>query len=139
MASRKGQMFVVTAVFLTGMLFAVQQAMLSYTLIDMSSPFHGRENSMIMNFVDVVNQSIITQIDTGDPNEDCLEFESNLKIVMAAMKDRMTGEGIMVDTIHSLDCANWLNAHPASAPLNLTLIFSGYYDSTGTFSFYHVQ
>ena len=46
-------------------------------------------------------------------------------------------ENHLLDTIHSLDCTNWGNSYPQSAPLNLTVSLSGYYDTTGTYSFYH--
>ncbi|MFQ5647977.1 MAG: hypothetical protein ACE5FW_01960 [Candidatus Aenigmatarchaeota archaeon] len=36
--NRKGQMFVVTMVFLTGLIFAVQQLLFQYSLVDLSEP-----------------------------------------------------------------------------------------------------
>ena len=130
-------MFVVVAVFLTGMLFVVQQMLLGYSAIDLASPFQSRDDYVIRNFIDAINQTIITQRDTGDANADCLDFERNLIALLTSMKRELSRKNYLMETLHVIDCGNWDNEYPAEAPLNLTVISTAYYASGGSMSFYH--
>ncbi|MBN2330463.1 MAG: hypothetical protein JXC85_01485 [Candidatus Aenigmarchaeota archaeon] len=137
MAAKKAQMFVATAVFLTGLLFVVQQALVIYSVIDMTTPFLEKDSYMVMNIIDAVNYSIITQKDTGDPIQDCSDFENTLKELLSSLRDDFSRKGYLMISQYSLRCTYWNNAYPQPAPLNLTLSFTGDYESVGTVRLYH--
>ncbi len=139
MAAKKAQMLVVTAVFLTGLLFAVQQALLTYSLLDLSDPFQTKENYIAMNLIDSVNYTIRTQKDTTDHTADCLEFENHLKELLSVMRHDLSGQGYLVETIYMLNCSYWDNARPFPAPMELTISFTGTCESFGKIKFYHKQ
>ena len=136
MAAKKAQMFVVTAVFLTGLLFAVQEAMLTYAYIDMSGIFKSRENYMLMNLIDGINES------ARGPDDDisgCHEFEKNLKELILLAGSDINMQGYHIEVYYDLNCSYWNNTYPGKAPLRLTMIFIGTYDASGTLQFYHNQ
>jgi hypothetical protein len=135
MAAKKAQMFVATAVFLTSLLFVVQQALLTYTVLDLSRPFQTEEIYMVMNLMETINQSIKSMGDTAP--EDCREFEYNLKDMISSIKDDLSKRGYILEISYNLDCSYWNNAPPQPPPLNLTMSFAGAYDYFGGMTFYH--
>ena len=138
MVARKGQMFVVTAVFLTGLLFAVQQVLFTYSALDLSEPFQTKEHRMLKTVIDGINESIRAHTDTGDPQSDCQEFDRNLKELIAMITDDFSSEGYLLKVNHDLECSNWGNSDPP-APLTVSMSFIGAYDASGILYFYHNQ
>jgi hypothetical protein len=55
---RKGQMFIVTMVFLTGLIFAVQQIIYQYSFIDPSDPMQRNDAPLFFAIRDAYNTSI---------------------------------------------------------------------------------
>lgn len=55
---RKAQMFIVTMVFLTGLIFAVQQLLFQYTLIDLSRPLQQTDFYLLSSIGDIFNLTI---------------------------------------------------------------------------------
>lgn len=129
MPARKGQMFVVTAVFLTGLLFAVQQVLLTYSLLDLSRPMESREHYMVKNVLDSVGETITA-------SGDCLEFERNLNWLLMTLEQDYSSEGYVLDTSYYLDCSRWDNEYPAPAPFSMSVTMLGRYDVSGTIKFY---
>lgn len=131
-------MFVTTAVFLTGMLFVIQQAFLTYSSLDLSQPFETSEHRTVKNVIDVINETILSQPYTGDPLDNCREFEKNLKELIHMLKTELILEGYLLDARYTLDCANWENTGPPDpAPLTVGISFTGIYDANGVLYFYH--
>lgn len=130
-------MFVATAVFLTGLLFVVQQALVIYSSLDMSTPFQAKDSYTVNNIIDLVNYTIISQEDTADPIADCVDFENNLIELMSSVRDDLSREGYLLMSDYSLDCGYWNNNPPMPAPLKLTISYTGDLESFGTFIFYH--
>jgi len=131
MVARKGQMFVATVVFLTGLLFSVQQALLTYSLLDISSPFQTKEHYVIGDTVSVIESSIRDATD-------CHAFEGSLKELLAVLNEDYSAEGVVVDIKYTLNCSNWANQLPDDAPLAVGIRFTGIHDASGMFSFYNV-
>ena len=126
MAAKKAQMFVATAVFLTGLLFFVQQALLSYSILDLSGPYQTKEHYIAKNVVDIINYTIMT-------TADCHEFENNLKELLSDLRTDFGSEGYMIGINYDLNCSRWNYAPPADAPLTLSITFTGNYDASGIY------
>ncbi len=132
MGAKKAQMFVATAVFLTGLLFAVQQALLAYTMLDLTKPFQTDESFVATNIVDSINYTIRA-------TDDCPEFENNLKEMLSVMRDDLSKQGYLLQTSYALNCSYWNYVPPAHSPLNITIILAGDYSSFANMKFYHIQ
>jgi len=132
MATKKAQMFVVTAVFLATMMFVVQQIFITYAVLDVSAPFKTKEVYVIRGIIDSVNQTIKT---TGS----CQDFQRNLDELLGLLKDDVSAEGYLMDARYEINCTNWNTAYPGEAPLSLSLRLSETYDATGIIDFYHKQ
>jgi hypothetical protein len=131
MSSRKAQMFVVTAVFMASMIFVVQQALIAYSVLDMSAPFDSRESSMMRSVITSVNQTIRN---AGS----CPQFQKNLEELLPALRDDFSDEGYLMTSEFDIDCGYWGNSYPnPNAPLKLSLSFKGKFDSNGIIRFYH--
>ncbi len=134
MASRKAQMFVVTAVFLTSMLFVVQQIFMTYAAIDTSAPFKTRQVYVMKNIIDSVNETIRTA-DNGLAG--CQEFQKNLEELLSLLRDDLSSEGFIFEASYEIDCSRWSYAS-GKAPLSLSIRLSETYDISGNMiKFYH--
>jgi len=131
MVARKGQMFVATVVFLTGLLFSVQQALITYSLLDTSSPFQTKEHYVISDTLGVIESSIRDATD-------CRAFEGSLKEILAALDEDYSAEGVVVDIEYDLNCSRWANQVPNAAPLAVRIMFTGIHEASGLFTFYNV-
>ena len=132
MHRKKAQMFVVTAVFLASMLFVVQQALITYSALDMSGPFKTKQLYMLKNIVDSINRTI----KNPNPAITCQDFDKNLDELLSLLKDDASSEGYLLETDYYPDCSSWDNEYPQKAPL--TLRFSETYDASGNIlKFYH--
>jgi len=121
-------MFVVIAVFLGGLLFFVQQALLTYSLIEISSPYQTKEHYIVMNVMDAINQTINT-------SSGCLAFENDLKELLSELREDFASEGYLMNINYDLNCSNWDSS--TDAPLSISLSFPGIHDVTGMFKFYN--
>lgn len=134
----KAQMFVVTAIFLATMLFAVQQAFITYAKIDMSEPFDTKQVYVLRSIIDSVNDTIINQPEGGMSSlEQCREFQQNLEMLLDEIKFDVSREGYLMESNFVLECPKWSNAYPLPPPLKLSLRLSETYDYTGIIDFYH--
>jgi hypothetical protein len=137
MASRKAQMFVVTAVFLTSMLFVVQQIFITYASIDTSAPFKTKQVYVMKNIIDSVNDTIKS---ADDGLAGCQEFQKNLEELLSLLRDDVSSEGFIFEASPKFNCGDWDNTYPEDAPLSLSIRLSETYDISGNvLKFYHVQ
>ncbi|UCD03409.1 MAG: hypothetical protein JSV63_02130 [Candidatus Aenigmatarchaeota archaeon] len=136
MAAKKAQMFVVTAIFLATTLFVIQQAFITYSALDISSPYRTKQLYVLNNVINSVNETIRT-------SADCPDLERNMDELLDVLKDDISKEGIVLDSDYVFnDCvANWNNL-PSSGipPMRLSLRLSETYDISGNvLDFYHNQ
>lgn len=71
MPRKKGQMFVITMIFLISMVFAVQSLLFNYAEIDLSSPLQNRDSYLVDN-VESTFQAALRSSD------DCEEARMNI-------------------------------------------------------------
>ena len=115
---KKAQMFIITALFLIGLVFSVQQLVFQYTALDLSSAF--RENSiyLLRNTRDAVNRTM-----AGTP--DCADFEVNMRELKDFLDMSVPRGGYSLSVSYRLNCTYWGNSPPQPAPLNLTVQIVG--------------
>ncbi len=130
MSRRKAQMFIVTAVFLTSMLFFLQQALVTYSTIDNTRPFLTKEVYILKGMKDGIERTI-------KQTPDCIQFQENVEEYLSDLKDDVSAEGYVLSTNFDLDCNIWNNAPPDPPPFTLSIRLSKTYDATGKLSFYH--
>ena len=75
----KAQMFVVTMIFLAGLIFFVQQALFGYTALDLTEPFEADEFYTNENIRDIVDEIIEGSATSEEANEKILEFTDFVK------------------------------------------------------------
>ncbi len=136
MAARKAQMFVVTAVFLSAMLFSLQQALVAYNTIDIAAPFNAKDVYVAKNVVDAINATIRSG---GSDLGDCMRFQRNVEELIATLKEDVTSEGFVMIVNFDVYCENWGESYPGPAPFRMSMRLSETYDATGIMNFYHVQ
>jgi len=134
MGPKKGQMFIVSVIFLIGMVFVVQQALFSYSEIDMSSPFEIRDGEVFGNMADVVNKTITGSYSCNGTKD---SFNERMEKLKASFLEEY-GREYAVEILYTLDCSRWSNAPPDPAPLALSLDISRQgRDTRGTLQMYH--
>jgi hypothetical protein len=120
----KAQMFIVTVVFLVGLIFAVQQALFQYSFLDLPAQSEKNDYYIFNNVKDMVIQGISTA-------KNCTEAVQNMEEIKAFMNKQILKGGYVLETIYKFDCANW---HTQTPFLNLTIhLKSADTDTTGTF------
>lgn len=67
----KGQMFVITMIFLIAMVFSVQNLLFNYAEIDLSSPLQNRDSYLVDNIEHAFQQAL-------DSSDDCEEASQNV-------------------------------------------------------------
>ncbi len=110
----KGQMFIVTMIFLLGLVFMVQQLLLGYSSLDMPSNFRGNDYYLVNNVKGILEQSLSSSVT-------CAEAEEKIDEVVVFLSRHVTG-GYSVDisfnSTPKVECANWNNEPPNPAPVN---------------------
>jgi len=109
---RKAQMFVITMIFMVGLIFTVQNLLFQYTALDLSLPF--RENSIyiLKNTNDIINKSIKT-------TPDCVDFSAKM-VELKNFLDKSVPRGTYsLSVSYKMSCANWNSL--TSPPMNLTV------------------
>ena len=127
----KAQMFVVAAIFLAAMLFAIQQAFITYSQLGMSGPFDTKQSYRIRSVIRSVNDSILSTTGT------CSDYQKELESLLDQLKLDVSREGYVMECDFMMDCGKWDNAYPDPAPLKLSLRISETYDYSGIIDFYH--
>jgi hypothetical protein len=125
MTPRKGQMFIVTMVFLIAMIFSVQQLLLRYTAIDLSTPPQTTDAYLIENMESAFQAAL-------DSSDICEEARTNVKELREVIGRTIKG-GLSVEILGDVVCP-W----PASGPdLAIQVRVTGEtYETSAEFEFY---
>lgn len=136
MGSEKGQLFMVSIIFLIGMIFIVQQNLFQYTNIEMSEPFQEKDIIILENVAKAINRTI-------SETQYCNATEDNFASRMEELKRillREYGRYYNIEMAYELDCSEWYSKPGGTAPLKVTISVSGLErDTRGTFDFYHLK
>ena len=136
MSARKGQLFLVSIVFLIGMIFIVQQALFQYSTIEMSKPFANRDAELFGNIVGVVNRTIAEAYYCNETKD---SFGMRMEDIKTSFLEEH-GREYSIEINYDLNCTRWLAAPPSSPPLWLSVSLTSQGRNTrGTFNMYHVQ
>lgn len=110
---KKGQMFIVTVVFLVGVVFVVQQILLQYSYLDLPSSYqHG--DFHLMRSAEIITTRAVTVAGT------CTEAEENLKTSLLFLAEQTAG-GYSLDVDYSVNCTNWDNKFPEPGPVTANI------------------
>lgn len=91
----KGQMFIITIVFLIGMIFAVQGNLSGYNFLDLADSFKRNDLSILLG----VRGSFEEALKTGG----CQETSNNLQELESFLESRVI-QGFSIEIDHSFDC-----------------------------------
>jgi hypothetical protein len=111
----KGQMFVLTIIFLTGLIFVVQENLTGYSYFDFSEPLQSNDIYFFNNVMDMFNDTMVT-------TTDCTSAQSNIEELMLFLSRKIIRGGFTLDLRKRLNCDNWGNTPSSNnPPLNLTV------------------
>lgn len=128
--ARKAQMFVVTMIFLIGLIFSVNSLFFQYTALDLSTPFRENTVYLLQNTKGIINNTIKTT-----PN--CTDFTTKMKELKDFLDRRIPRGGYSLSLSYKVNCTNWDSA--TNPPLNLTIQIVGKNADTSAMVFmYHV-
>ena len=112
-------MFVLTMIFLIGLIFAVQQILFQYTALDLSAPFRQNPVYLLQNTKTLINASIRS-------TPECADFGAKMKEFNDFLNTRAPQRGYIISMSYRLNCSNyWNNLPPSPAPLNVSIIIQG--------------
>ena len=111
---RKAQMFIVTMVFLVGLIFAVQQMLFQYSYLDMPALADYDESMVFENLKDVIG-------DTVAASHSCAEAQTRLDGLIHLISESGIA-GYTID-IQRSECNpnHWDNEPPDHAPFNVSI------------------
>jgi hypothetical protein len=126
----RGQMFILTMVFLVGLIFSVQTLLLSYSYVDLSRLSQDSDANIMNVLVSAIQ-------DTVERTEICDEVEGNLDEL-----SRVIGTGMLaaydIDISYDIFCGRWQNQPPGLPPVVADIRITGEKTETeAEFSFYH--
>lgn len=93
----KAQMFIVTMIFLVGLIFLVQQSFFGYTYLDLSEPFREDEYPVISNIKDSMGEILAV-------SSSCQEAEENLHEFVGFAKKESLQSGYELEIDYELEC-----------------------------------
>jgi len=105
----KGQMFIVTLVFLAGMIFTVQSSLSQYSVINLAETFETNEFYTTESITSVFENTIAASLTCEEAGVSLADLETFI--------ERRVVRGSIVELDYHLDCNSW------STPpvLNLTI------------------
>jgi hypothetical protein len=126
----RGQMFILTMVFLVGLIFSVQTLLLSYSYVDLSRVTQDSDANVMRVLVAAIQ-------DTVEETESCSDVSGNLKELNVAI-----GTGMLathdIEISYNISCGRWQNQYPALPPVETDMRITGERTETeARFSFYH--
>jgi len=128
---KKAQMFILTMVFLVGLVFVVQQGFVKWFeySIGFSTDMQRNDYYLFDNIKIMTDQTL-------KGSQDCDDARNNLNELNNFLQSRVLS-GYFLKFTHRLNCANWNNAPPNPAPLNVTIHITGEdTDTYGNFFLY---
>ena len=126
----KAQMYIVTIIFLVGLIVTVQQSFLQYTNIDVTDAYTGSEYFLLKSIKDVSQETLLR-------SSDCTEFRDNIEETSTAINllEPRSGKVIIVEPL--VNCTAWMASPPSYPPLTLTVtVTSEGKDTREVFSLY---
>jgi hypothetical protein len=126
----KGQMFILTMVFLVGLIFSVQTLLLSYSYVDLSRVSQDSDANVMRVLVSAIQ-------DTVEGTEFCSDVSGNLDELNLAI-----GTGMLasydIEISYGIVCGWWQNQPPGLPPVVADIRITGETTETeAEFSFYH--
>jgi len=115
---KKAQMFIITTIFLIGLVFSVQQLMFQYTALDLSAPFRENNIYLLQNTKNIINNTIRT-------TPYCPDFMTKMRELKDFLDKRIPRGGYSLSIGYRLNCTYWNNSPPNPPPLNLTIYIIG--------------
>lgn len=129
----KAQMFILTIIFLVGLVYVVQQNLSGYSTLDFSEPFENNDYYIFRNVKDMFNETIRT-------TEECNDAEKNIDELINFLGRKILYGGFTLDLRYNLNCLYWDNTLPDPAPVDLTIKIIGKRSETvGSFEIYHLN
>ncbi len=131
MGCRKGQMFLISMVFLVGLIFTVQTALLGYTSVDISESSQKTDRYLIENVINLINDTL------NDPNtEYCNSGKDNfldkMREIQTIVKEEYVRGMFSLKIIPILDCTKWNSQN--EVVLDITVVSQGPdFDTKGVF------
>ena len=110
----KGQTFILTIVFLVGLVFVVQQLLLQYSSIDLPASFRESDYYFMKNVKNMIQQSVSSA-------SSCGEAEENIEETLVFLNRHVAGGySISIEFLDNsmVNCTNWNNGPPDPAPVN---------------------
>jgi len=128
MASIKGQMFIVTMVFFIALIFSVQQLLLQYAAIDLSTPPQATDAYLVENMEPIFQAAL-------DSSDDCEEARANVRELKNLITRTIKG-GYSVDISGDIACSpDW----PSAPQLTILVTVTGETSETqSSLELYHV-
>lgn len=129
-SQRRGQMYIVTMVFLAAMVFGIQGLLLAYSDTDLSKSYQSADPYVLDNIEDIFKSTL-------DSSGDCMEARDNI-IELRSMMNSIIEGGYEIRTSGDVSCTpqgDW----PAAGP-DLVLhvsVFSERGESSADFELYH--
>jgi hypothetical protein len=114
--ARKAQMFVITMIFLIGLIFSVQRLLFQYTSLDLSTPFRENAIYLLGNTKDMINRTIRA-------TPDCWDFSAKMQELKDFLDRSVPRRGYSLSVTYRLNCTNW--GSTTNTPLNLTIQIVG--------------
>jgi hypothetical protein len=123
-------MFVVTTVFLVGLVFTVQQLLFQYTSVNPKDAFLMNEYGIVKSVRDAVTT-------TMHGSATCQDFKNNMGVLESFLDKRGAITGFSIELKHNVTCEYWGNAYPDPVPANISVrVLGGKVDSTTKFGVY---
>ncbi|MBI4021122.1 MAG: hypothetical protein HY369_02680 [Candidatus Aenigmarchaeota archaeon] len=106
----KAQMFILTLVFLAGLVFVVQASLAQYGAVSLEEPFDRQEASLIAGVVQAFNETLWS-------SPTCSTAEQNVASLETFVEEKLI-QGVSLTVETGMDCASWGTGGPV---LNLTV------------------
>ena len=104
----KAQMFIITMVFLVGLVFAVQSILSQYAFLDVAKVFETNDLTLLLS----TKKSFQATLQSSPT---CQHAGTSLQELENFLEKKVVG-GSTIDITYTLDCSLW-----GSSPLNLTI------------------
>lgn len=126
--SRKGQVFIVTMVFLIALIFTVQQLLFQYSAVDLSAPPQSPDTYFMKNMESAFKGALDSSTECGEARKNIEELKETI------IQDAREGYIISIDG--GLDCPG--GGWPSPPELELTVTTRGETSETrSSMEFYH--
>jgi len=126
----KGQMFILTIVFLVGLIFSVQSLLLSYNYIDLSQGPQTSDANVLMGISTAIKDTVEITISCSDVSGNLDELNKEISTGMLASYD--------ISISYSIYCGRWGNSDPDPPPVEADIRVVGERtDTKALLPFYH--